>query len=103
MFYSLEDNWTKTLRPHLAAMQPIPQRYYLPDRIRASYRPRLEAAGLWNLPGIEQQEKKPFEKLKAKIEPENLKEKYVRVFERQKVCLSLTFVIMRLTSSPVVG
>ncbi|KDQ33461.1 hypothetical protein PLEOSDRAFT_20363 [Pleurotus ostreatus PC15] len=85
MFYSLEDNWTKTLRPHLAAMQPIPQRYYLPDRIRASYRPRLEAAGLWNLPGIEQQEKKPFEKPKAKVEPENLKEKYVRVFERQKV------------------
>ncbi|KAF4603805.1 hypothetical protein EYR40_000976 [Pleurotus pulmonarius] len=85
MFYSLEDNWTKTIRPHLAAMQPIPQRYYLPDRIRASYRPRLEAAGLWNLPGIEQQEKKPFAKPSAKIEPENLKDKYVRVFERQKV------------------
>lgn len=101
MFYSLEDNWTKTLRPHLAAMQPIPQRYYLPDRIRASYRPRLEAAGLWNLPGIEQQEKKPFEKPSAKIEPENLKDKYVRVFERQKVCLLGSPSFVKLTSSPV--
>lgn len=28
-------------------MMPIPQRYYVPDRIRELYRPRLEAVGLW--------------------------------------------------------
>lgn len=26
----------------------MPQRYYVPDRLRSQYRPRLEAAGLWN-------------------------------------------------------
>ena len=26
---------------------PIPQRYYVPNRIRELYKPRLEAAGLW--------------------------------------------------------
>jgi sorting and assembly machinery component 37 len=29
-------------------MMPIPQRYYVPNRIRESYRLRLEAAGLWS-------------------------------------------------------
>ena len=28
-------------------MIPIPQRYYVPNRIREMYKPRLEAAGLW--------------------------------------------------------
>lgn len=26
---------------------PIPQRYYVPNRIRELYKPRLEASGLW--------------------------------------------------------
>jgi len=28
-------------------MMPIPQRYYVPNRIRELYRPRLETVGLW--------------------------------------------------------
>jgi sorting and assembly machinery component 37 len=28
-------------------MMPIPQRYYVPNRIRELYKPRLEASGLW--------------------------------------------------------
>lgn len=28
-------------------MMPIPQRYYVPNRIRELYKPRLEVAGLW--------------------------------------------------------
>lgn len=28
-------------------MMPIPQRYYVPNRIRELHKPRLEAVGLW--------------------------------------------------------
>lgn len=30
-------------------MLPFPQQYYVPQRIRDSYKPRLEAAGLWHI------------------------------------------------------
>ena len=55
MFYSLNSNWYGLTLPALANMLPIPQRYYVPTRLRQSYKPRLEAAELWNLPGIEQE------------------------------------------------
>lgn len=29
-------------------MMPIPQRYYVPNRIRELYKPRLETIGLWS-------------------------------------------------------
>ncbi|KAJ6497039.1 hypothetical protein C8R47DRAFT_1113602 [Mycena vitilis] len=48
MFYSLSDNWTQLTHPTLAYSLPVPQRYYVPARIRTMYRPRLEATGLWN-------------------------------------------------------
>jgi sorting and assembly machinery component 37 len=41
-------------------MFPVPQKYYVPGRIRDTYIPRLEAVGLWNLPEEENnKEKKP--------------------------------------------
>lgn len=84
MFYSLDANWSGLTHPVLVSMLPLPQRYYVPNRLRQLTKPRLEAAGLWNLPGIEQEEKKPFkdEKLKKKEDP---KDKYLKVFEREKV------------------
>ncbi|KAF9647567.1 hypothetical protein BDM02DRAFT_3270177 [Thelephora ganbajun] len=45
-FYSSANYW-KLIRPTLAKMMPIPQRYYVPNRIRELYKPRLEAVGLW--------------------------------------------------------
>ena len=45
-FYSSANYWG-LIRPTLAKAMPIPQRYYVPNRIRESYKPRLEAAGLW--------------------------------------------------------
>lgn len=36
-------------------MMPIPQRYYVPNRIRELYKPRLDAVGLW-LPETEASE-----------------------------------------------
>ena len=36
----------------------MPQRYYLPDRLRETYRSRLEAAGLWSISSEEAEEEK---------------------------------------------
>ena len=88
MFYSLNANWFHLTLPTLANILPIPHRYYVPARIRESYRPRLEAVQLWNLPGIGKEEDKPhfWERVKV-TEPteEDRKEKFKRVFEREKV------------------
>ncbi|KAJ7087838.1 hypothetical protein C8R44DRAFT_649821 [Mycena epipterygia] len=53
VLYSLPDNWVKLTHPALAYSLPVPQRYYVPSRIRNTRRPRLEAAGLWNQPTAE--------------------------------------------------
>ena len=45
-FYSSANYW-KLIRPTLAKMMPVPQRYYVPNRIRELYKPRLETVGLW--------------------------------------------------------
>ncbi|OSX65136.1 hypothetical protein POSPLADRAFT_1116715, partial [Postia placenta MAD-698-R-SB12] len=56
MLYSLHSNWWKTTRPVLVAALPIPHRYYVADRVRESYKPRLEASELWGIPGLEDEE-----------------------------------------------
>jgi hypothetical protein len=71
-------------------MLPIPQRYYVPGRIRDSYRPRLEASGLWNLPGVEEEKGAFKETKKPEIQDRNTK--YVKVFEREKVRAILGFI-----------
>ncbi|KJA27465.1 hypothetical protein HYPSUDRAFT_179521 [Hypholoma sublateritium FD-334 SS-4] len=45
--YSNQENWRKLTGTALASMFPVPQKYYVPQRIRDSYRERLLAAGLW--------------------------------------------------------
>ncbi|KAF8587401.1 hypothetical protein K439DRAFT_823305 [Ramaria rubella] len=47
-FFVLEPNPAFTYGT-LASMLSVPQRYYVPRRIRESYRPRLEAVGLWQI------------------------------------------------------
>lgn len=37
------------MRDTLAQVLSVPQRYYVPARIRESYKPRLDAAGLWTV------------------------------------------------------
>lgn len=87
MIYSLHNNWAGLTHPLLVDMFPVPQRYYVPGRIRETFRPRLEAAGLWNLPGIEPESPKAFrtDSQKQQNSPTNNKETFVRVFEREKV------------------
>lgn len=88
MFYSLDVNWYQLMLPMLADLLPLPQRYFVPARIRESHRSRLEAVELWNLPGIEQEEgeKSRWFGEKPKPPPEGEpKEKFKRAFEREKV------------------
>ncbi|KAJ7940432.1 hypothetical protein B0H13DRAFT_1938065 [Mycena leptocephala] len=67
MLYSLPANWSKLTLPTLAYALPVPQRYYVPRRMRSMYLPRLEAAGLW------------------KPEPIESKEQIAQTFQRDKV------------------
>lgn len=87
MMYSLHANWWKVTRPALLSMLPVPQRYYVPGRIRESYRPRLELVELWNVPGIEQEEDERFSifRERRKKKKESREQKFKKVFEREKV------------------
>jgi len=46
-FFVLEPNYPFTHSTY-ASMLPFPQRYYVPNRIRDTYKPRLQAVGLWD-------------------------------------------------------
>ncbi|KNZ78430.1 Metaxin-1 [Termitomyces sp. J132] len=82
--YSNQDNWAELMHPALASLYPIPQRYYIPGRIREMYRPRLESAGLWDLP-IKEEEKKPFKIDKSWQKRQNTK-LFQETFGRERVC-----------------
>ena len=53
VLYSLPENYSTLVYPALASLYPVPQRYYVPHRIRDLHAPRLDASGLWNLAGEE--------------------------------------------------
>jgi len=69
----------------LASVLPLPQRYYVPQRLRDVHRPRLEASGLWTTSDFEEEEKKSkaFKVVKPKIGGE--RETHTRIFLREKV------------------
>ncbi|TDL21568.1 hypothetical protein BD410DRAFT_789689 [Rickenella mellea] len=48
-FYAIADNYTNFTVPTLSAHMSIPQRYFVPGRLRELHRPRLEAVGLWDV------------------------------------------------------
>ncbi|KAJ3775408.1 hypothetical protein FB446DRAFT_725338 [Lentinula raphanica] len=85
MLYSLHANWNELTHPSIVYKFPVPQRYYTPNRLRESYKSRLESAGLWSLPGIEQ-EKKGFSKRRPRKESKvDRRDRFLKVFEREKV------------------
>lgn len=94
IFYGVDSNFWGLTKPTLASIMPVPQRYYVPGRIRGAYRPRLESSGLWSFPAVEQEKKNLFSKDQRK--QEDNKGTFARVFEREKVdmlastCLFLT-------------
>ncbi|KAI6045715.1 hypothetical protein EDC04DRAFT_2634553 [Pisolithus marmoratus] len=83
VFFGVDVNFWGLTRPTLASLMPIPQRYYVPGRIRESYRRRLETSGLWCLPATEQEHKSLFGKSEKKRDDH--KGTFTRAFEREKV------------------
>ncbi|KAI6028676.1 hypothetical protein F5J12DRAFT_806866 [Pisolithus orientalis] len=83
MFFGVDANFWGLTRPTLGSLMPIPQRYYVPGRIRESYRRRLETCGLWCLPEAEQERKSPFAKTEKKRDDHV--GTFTRAFEREKV------------------
>ena len=72
------------MRPALASKLPLPQRYYLPDRLRDTYQPRLDAAGLWN---VNVEKKKDKESRPQPVAVSSLLQQRVRqTFAKEKVC-----------------
>ncbi|KAG9026146.1 hypothetical protein FRB95_009353 [Tulasnella sp. JGI-2019a] len=47
-FYAHPTNYFNLTLPTLTSFLHFPQTYYVPGRLREMYRPRLEAAGLWD-------------------------------------------------------
>ena len=87
MLFSLQENWSGVTAPALVSMLPIPQRYYVPSRIRTSHKARLEAVELWHVPEVEEEDEEPrkvFGKRK-KTRPVNEPHKFKTFLEREKV------------------
>ncbi|TFK30132.1 hypothetical protein FA15DRAFT_725999 [Coprinopsis marcescibilis] len=80
-FYS-QDNWEKSVHNAVAALLPVPQRYFVPYKLRATYHPRLEAAGLWS--HVESPEKKSAFEKEMKLKPKTNKTAFQKVFEKEK-------------------
>ena len=83
MFYGIDTNFWGLTNPALASEMHVPQKYYVASRIREAFRPRLEVAGLWNLPAAEEERKSLFEKDKKKKRDYTVT--FSRAFERGKV------------------
>ncbi|KAJ7063447.1 outer mitochondrial membrane transport complex protein-domain-containing protein [Mycena amicta] len=49
-FYSSVANWEQLVHPTLAYALPVPQRFYVPRRMKNSYKACLAASGLWYQP-----------------------------------------------------
>lgn len=68
--FVLEHNFTQVVHRDLVPLFPVPQRYYLPSRLRAALQPRLESAGLWviaNDSGTSETSEQPFQSLGAQL------------------------------------
>ncbi|TCD61673.1 hypothetical protein EIP91_008095 [Steccherinum ochraceum] len=86
VYFALSANWYSHTRLALTSVLPVPQRYYVPARLRKAYQPRLEAAGLWSMHEEQAQEARfsAFEKLARRKEAQEKKEKLKRAVEREK-------------------
>ncbi|KIP12234.1 hypothetical protein PHLGIDRAFT_98144 [Phlebiopsis gigantea 11061_1 CR5-6] len=90
VYYSLSANWTRQTRHTIASVLPVPQCYYVPERIRKSYQPRLEAVELWDVAGIEQEERQErehfsFRRAAKKSKKSQEKAKFKENSKRKKV------------------
>lgn len=85
--------------PTLASFLPVPQKYYLPGRLRDMYKPRLEAADLMDLADDDGDDedgaaakkaskwmRNPIENAKKEASGDEAPEKVKKTFAREKVC-----------------
>jgi sorting and assembly machinery component 37 len=80
----VEHYWTFT-RGALAKLMPLPQRLFVPGRLRKLYQPRLEAIGMWDAHFVEEPEtSKPVTQTPEKpgVAPAQV---YKHAFARQRV------------------
>ncbi|KDQ17975.1 hypothetical protein BOTBODRAFT_29290 [Botryobasidium botryosum FD-172 SS1] len=82
-FYALYPNYYELTRPTLAEVLPFPHKYYIPGRLREVYRPRLEAAGLWDVD--EQMEEFKLERDATKISAESPSDTIKKTFATEKI------------------
>ena len=68
-------------------MFPVPQKYFVPRRIRDTYIPRLEAVGLWYLPVEEKVKKKSLQNQQKSLPIEDIKSNTTvsQAFQSEKV------------------
>ena len=71
----------------LASLFLVPQKYFVPRRIRDTFIPRLEAVGLWYLPVEEKVIKKSFQNQQKSLPIEDIKSntKVSQAFQSEKV------------------
>ncbi|CAA7271559.1 unnamed protein product [Cyclocybe aegerita] len=84
--FSVDENWSTFVGPMLAGLYPVPQKYFVPRRIRESYMPKLQAAGLWSAVVQEKPREKPFQRDVKPLPKEGLKTNanVAQTFEREK-------------------
>jgi hypothetical protein len=70
----------------MASKLPLPQRYYLSDRIREAHKPRLEAAGLWD---VNVEKKQDGQQEHRRAAASLLRERVQQTFAKEKVSDSL--------------
>lgn len=86
----VEHYWTFT-RSTLARLMPLPQRLFVPSRLRKIHQPRLEAIGMWDAHFIEEPEPfKPVVKTSEKpaVPPAQV---YKHAFARERVSYLYSF------------
>ncbi|KAK7020448.1 hypothetical protein R3P38DRAFT_3397759 [Favolaschia claudopus] len=85
MLFSNPANWQKHTGLTLAYALPIPQRYYVPSRIRNMYRSRLEAAGLWPHESIESRRPLFPSSTGLRASSDDHKEQIAQTFQHEKI------------------
>ncbi|KAF9454643.1 hypothetical protein P691DRAFT_796183 [Macrolepiota fuliginosa MF-IS2] len=84
-YYSCISNWEKVIHPVLVGMYSVPQRYYVPGRIRASYKPRLESDGLWGQLQPEHEKKHPKKNKGVDSVKQDAKQAFTQAIEKEKI------------------
>ena len=77
-------NYYELTRPTLAGLIPFPHKFYIPGRLREMYRPRLEAAELWDVDEQREEYKQTKELVKEKVS-DTPSETFKKAFATERV------------------